>query len=344
MVRFATGFLEGEYTRVSTPRRSSDAQEPFNGPTLLLAGPTAGGKTALALAIARRVRNIEIVSADSMQVYRGMDIGTAKPTPEERSVAPHHLIDCANPHEGEFTMAQWLRGAREAIDSAHARGAAVIVVGGTNLYVRALLEGVVQAPEVDPTLRQELESLPTAEARARLEAIDPEAAARIHSNDRRRTLRALELHRLTGKAPSVLRTQWSDTPRPLPEGLSLVGLEWPVDAINRRINERVRTMLKRGLVEEVRALLAKGPLTRQAIEAVGYREMAEHLAGRVTLEEATEETKIRSRRLGKQQRTWLRRFRLIPNTLWLDGEMGPEALVERVLGYWPLKGFTLTER
>jgi len=297
----------------------------------MLVGPTAGGKTALSLELAMRLGNTEIVSADSMQVYRGMDIGTAKPSLMERESVPHHLIDCADPHAGDFTMAEWLRRARTVIEQIHARDHVAIVVGGTNLYVRALLEGVVDAPQSDPALRAELDALSEEHARVELERIDPASAARIHRHDRRRTLRALELHRLTGTKPSELRDQWSDAPQPLPRGVSLVGLEWDVAVINGLINERVRRMFAAGLVDEVRSLLERGPLTRQAIEAVGYREVVEHLAGRMTLEEAIEQTKIRSRRLGKQQRTWLRRFRLIPGTVWLNGASGAKLLSEQLL-------------
>lgn len=299
--------------------------------TIVIVGPTAGGKSALAMALARRHPRAEIVSADSMQVYRGMDIGTAKPRADERAEIAHHLIDCADPHEGDFTLAEWHRLATRAIAAIHGRGGVALVVGGTNLYVRALLEGIAAAPPVDASLREALERLGADEARRELERVDPETASRVHPRDRRRTLRAIEIHRLTGRPASALRDQWSDAPAAPAPGVSLVGLEWPVEAINARINERVRGMVRDGFVDEVRRLAARGPLTRQAREAVGYHEMLAHLEGRSTLEEAVELTKIRSRRLGKQQRTWLRRFRLIPGSLWLDGSEPVATLVERVL-------------
>ena len=299
--------------------------------TVVLVGPTAGGKTALALALARQLGSAEIVSADSMQVYRGMDIGTAKPSLAERGEVPHHLIDCADPHAGDFTMAEWIRRARAAISEIHGRQRVAIVAGGTNLYVRALLEGVAETPLMDAALRHELAALSDDAARAELQRIDATTANRVHPHDRRRTLRAIELHRLTGRPPSELRDQWSDAPQPLPVGVTLVGLEWEVAAINSRINERVRRMFADGLVDEVRGLLAGGPLTRQAIEAVGYREVAEHLGGRMSLIDALEQTKIRSRRLGKQQRTWLRRFRLIPGSFWIQGDGGPSAQIDQLL-------------
>lgn len=297
----------------------------------MIVGPTAGGKTALSIALAAQLGNAEVVSADSMQVYRGMDIGTAKPSAAEQARVPHHLIDIVDPHSDDFTLAQWLRRARESIEQIHARGHIAIVVGGTNLYVRALLEGIAETPVVSAELRAEVASLTTEAARAQLERIDPVSAERIHPSDRRRTLRSIEIHRVTGRIPSSVREQWSDAPRPLPSGSALIGLEWAVPAINARINERVRGMFSSGLVEEVRRLLARGALSRQAIEAVGYREVAEHLSGARSLEHALEQTKIRSRRLGKQQRTWLRRFRLVPGSLWLPGDSGVEALVQAVI-------------
>jgi len=298
--------------------------------TIVIVGPTAGGKTSLSIDLAPRLGGAEIVSADSMQVYRGMDVGTAKPSANERRGIRHHMLDVADPHEGEFTLAQWLRGARDAITAIHARGAAAIVVGGTSLYARALLEGIAEVPRAQAELRAKLEALPQVDARSRLESIDPESASRIHANDRRRTLRALELHAMTGRPASAIRTQWSDSPAALAPGVCLVGLRWEVDAINRRINERVKRMFERGLVEEVRTLLAKGPLTRQAIAAVGYREVSAHLQGQTSLEHSIEQTKIRSRRLGKQQRTWMRRFGLIPGSLWLDGSRPTEDLAEEL--------------
>lgn len=325
MVSFATRFSEcEEYTTV---RDLSSGTR-----TIVLVGPTAGGKTALSLELAKRLVGAEIVSADSMQVYRGMDIGTAKVSPDERARVRHHLIDCADPHEGDFTMMEWLRLARTALAEIHDRGHVAIVVGGTNLYVRALLDGVADAPTTDERVRAELALLSDAAAREELERIDPITAARIHSRDRRRTLRAIELYRLTGEAPSELRDQWKDAPQPLPEGVALVGIDWDVTEINGRINERVRRMFRDGIVDEVRSLLSRGALTRQAIEAVGYREVAEHLADRMSLEKAMEQTKIRSRRLGKQQRTWLRRFKLIPQSIWLAGAPETEGLADQVLG------------
>jgi tRNA dimethylallyltransferase len=290
--------------------------------TILVLGPTAGGKTALSVELALRVPGGgECVSADSMQVYRGMDIGTAKPSAEERRGVPHHLIDVADPHGGPFTVADWVDGARAAIEAIHARGRHAIVVGGTNLYVKSLTEGMFEGPAGDPEIRARLEALPTEMLRGDLEHHDPVAASRIHFNDRRRTIRALEVWMITGRRISELQQQWSDAPRALPAGMHVVGLEWPVDLINQRINHRVHAMVEAGLEQEVMRLLAKGSLNRQAIEAVGYREVLRHFAHELSIEEAEEEIKVRTRQYARQQRTWLRRFKAIPGAIWIDGPM-----------------------
>ncbi len=321
---------------------AADEAHPRNAPrTLLVLGPTAGGKTALAVDLARRMPGGgECVSADSMQVYRGMDIGTAKPTLAERGGIAHHMIDVADPHEGAFTVADWLEGARAAIEGIHARGRHAVVVGGTNLYIKAMIEGMFDGPPIDAAVRAQLEALSTEALRLDLEHHDPIAAARIHPNDRRRTIRAMEVWMQTGQRISELQAQWSATPRALPPGWSVVGLEWPAELVNRRINARVLAMVDDGLLREVVALAARGPLTRQAVEAVGYHEMLQHLAGELTLEEAAERMKVRSRQYAKQQRTWLRRFKAIPGSLWVDGPMRTtaEATTEVIEKLFPGSG------
>ena len=295
-------------------------------------GPTAGGKTALAVELALGIPGGgECVSADSMQVYRGMDIGTAKPSAEERRGVPHHMMDVADPHGGAFTVADWLDGAREAIAAVHARGRHAIVVGGTNLYVKALVEGMFEGPPGDPEIRAQLEALPTEILRRDLEHHDPIAASRIHPNDRRRTVRALEVWQLTGRRISELQRQWGDAPRALPDGMHLVGLEWPVELINERINRRVHSMVAGGLEQEVMRLIAAGPLNRQAIEAVGYREVLRHFAHELSIEEAEEEIKVRTRQYARQQRTWLRRFKAIPGAFWVDGPRVSTADAARIV-------------
>ncbi|MDY7109188.1 MAG: tRNA (adenosine(37)-N6)-dimethylallyltransferase MiaA [Planctomycetota bacterium] len=296
-------------------------------PIILILGPTAGGKTALAVALARALPGGgECISADSMQVYRGMDIGTAKPTPAERAAVPHHLLDIVDPSEEGFSVDTWLDLAEAAIARIRARGRWPIVVGGTNLYAQALLAGLFDGPEPDPDLRRSLQAMDAEALRRQLREIDPPAAERIHPNDRKRTIRAIEVHELTGRRLSDLQQQW-DSGRIRPD-VRIIGLHWPVEAINRRINARVKAMIEGGFVEEVRRLWENDRLGRQAREALGYRQIVDHLEGRLTLVEATEQIKIRTRRLAKQQRTWLRRFRQHGQSAWL--EAGGRALQELV--------------
>lgn len=292
----------------------------------VIVGPTAGGKSALAVAVAHRLTRergvtAEIVSADAYQVYRKMDIGTAKPTEREREGITHHLIDIVEPTE-RFTLSDWLARAERVIEDCRRRGAVPIVVGGTHLYVKALLEGMFEGPGADEALRETLRAMGREALRAELERVDPEAARRIHPNDERRTIRALEVFRLTGSTISAQQTQWDGAGRARTDAL-LVGLEWETEAINRRINARVREMMERGLREEVRALATGaedgtsllGPTAR---EALGYKQIVEHLEGTRTLDEAVESIKIETRRFAKNQRTWLRRLRATPGSLWID--------------------------
>lgn len=295
----------------------------------VIAGPTAGGKSSLAVGAALALRGVgreaEIISADSMQVYRGLDIGTAKPTGAERGGVAHHLIDVVEPTEA-FTVHDWLSAAEGLIESLAARGVMPIVVGGTHLYVKALLEGLFEGPAPDAALREELKRLPQLERRVELERVDAAAAARIHPNDERRTIRALEVHRQTGRPISEHQRQWDRGGGR--EDRVLIGLEWPTELLNRRINARVREMMERGLVEEARGLWAAGRLGPQAREGLGYKQLVEHFEGRCGLEEAVERIKIETRRFAKNQRTWLRRLRATPGSVWIDCAAMEEA--ERV--------------
>lgn len=285
----------------------------------VIAGPTAGGKTALAVAIALALRergiHAEVVTADAFQIYRGMDVGTAKPTAAERRGVPHHLIDLVEPTE-RFTVHDWLGRADPLVADLRARGVVPVVVGGTNLYVKAFLDGLFEAPPIAPEVAAAVRAMTRGERRAELARVDPVAAGRIHPADERRTVRALEVFRQTGTPISVLQAQW-DAERPArPEAL-LVGLDWPAEAINRRINARVRGMVGAGLVEEARGLWASGRLGAQAREAIGYKQLIPHFEGRCGLDEAVERIKIDTRRLGKNQRTWLARLRARPGGLWI---------------------------
>ncbi len=277
----------------------------------VITGPTAGGKTALAIAIAHTLRDrgisAEVVTADAFQIYRGMDIGTAKPTAEEQQGIPHHLIDLVEPTE-RFTVHDWLQRAEPLIADLRARGVTPIVVGGTNLYVKAFLDGMFDAPETTPAVADAVRAMTQPQRRAELDRVDPKAAERIHPADERRTIRALEVFRQTGTPITTLQAQWDADHPARPEAL-LVGLDWPTEAINARINARVKGMIDAGLAEEARGLWAAGRLGPQAREAIGYKQLIPYLEDRLFLDLAAEQIKIDTRRLAKNQRTWLNRFR-----------------------------------
>jgi tRNA dimethylallyltransferase len=300
-------------------------------PIVLILGPTAGGKTALAIALARALPGGgECLCADSMQVYRGMDIGTAKPTAAEQAAAPHHLLDLVDPDDDGFSVDTWLELAERTIDDVRRRGRYPIVVGGTNLYIQALLAGLFDGPAPDPALRARLAAADDRDLRAWLERVDPAAADRIHANDRKRTVRAIEVYELTGRPISVCQREWeAGTVR---RDVRIVGLTWTVPAINRRINARVRAMIEAGLVDEVRGLRTDPGLGRQASAALGYRQILDHLEGALELDEAVEQIKIRTRRFAKQQRTWLRKFSKHPHARWMEADeantqsLAPEAI------------------
>ena len=280
---------------------------------LAIVGPTACGKSSLALAVAEQLA-CEIISADSMQVYRGLDIGTAKPDATELALVPHHLVDVAEPDE-DFSVARYQALGREAIACVEARGRLPVVVGGTALYVRALLRDYDFAmPGADPELRRELAREAAqhgqAQLRAELERVDARAAARIHPNDLRRTIRALEVWRLTGQP---LSATWRSG-RLLYDAL-LVGIDLDREVLYRRIDARVDQMVRRGLVEEVRSLVARGfGSWLVSGQALGYKEIAEHLEGRATLEDAVARIKQATRNYAKRQLTWFRRE---PGLVWL---------------------------
>ncbi len=308
-------------------------------PVVLLLGPTAGGKTSLSIALARTLPNGgECVVADSMQIYRGMVIGTAQPTPAERAGVPHHLCGVVDPRGAAFTVRDWLAAAEASVVTIRDAGRMPILVGGTNLYARAFLEGVFDGPGRDEAVRATLEARNTAALRTRLVEVDPVAAERIHPNDRRRTIRALEVYEVTGTPISDQQSQWGSAI----EGraaVRVVVLDWPAEVLNRRINARVRRMMETGFLDEVRRLQDEGELGKQACEAVGYRELRDHLAGRLGLEEAVEHIKIRTRRYGKQQRTWLRRFLAVPGAIRLDPvDRTPDSLADELMGHLAARG------
>jgi tRNA dimethylallyltransferase len=261
-----------------------------------------------------------------MTVYRGMDIGTAKPTPAERAEVPYHGLDLADPNE-IFTVARWLAVAEPLVERPPGP---LVLAGGTPLYFQALFHGLFAGPPADPGLRQELAQVPTEELHHRLAAVDVAAAARIHVNDRKRLTRALEVFEATGQPISQQQTQWAaDEPR---FASVRFGLSWSREDLNRRINARTRQMLANGWLDEVRGLLdLHGGFSPTAAEAAGYSLLAEVVRGRMPLEEAAEQIKIRTRQLAKRQMSWFRRF---SDVTWLPGDAPLEQNVAAVLAAW----------
>jgi tRNA dimethylallyltransferase len=271
-----------------------------------LTGPTASGKTAVGSELARLL-DAEIISLDSMAVYRGMDIGTAKSTTAERAAIPHHLIDVVDPSEN-YSVAQFRKDALGAMDEIRSRGREALFVGGTPLYLKAMLRGIFEGPPADWTIRHRLldaaKDDPTALHR-RLQAVDRAAAARLHPNDTRRLIRALEVYEVTGSPISALQQQF-DVGRTADQCRVFV-LDWPRGELNERIERRVDAMVAGGLVEETQRLIeAERPLGRTARQAVGYREVIEHLHGERGLAETIELVKLRTRQFAKRQLTWFR--------------------------------------
>jgi tRNA dimethylallyltransferase len=280
--------------------------DPFAN-ALILTGPTGSGKTQLGVELAERL-GAEIIAMDSMTLYRGMNIGTAKPGPDECRRAPHHLLDVLDPWESA-SVAWWLERAAAGCRDIEARGKRPLFVGGTPLYLKALLFGLFEGPPADDSLRQRLtaeaEQFGRAALHARLAAVDPATAARLHPNDVRRVIRALEVWERTGRPISAWQTQWSGAQGPWTD--RVLWLDVPREELHARINARVGQMIAAGLVDEVRALRqSPRPLSREAAQAVGYKELFDHLDGRATLAEAVERIQARSRQLAKRQVTWFR--------------------------------------
>ncbi|MFU8818648.1 MAG: tRNA (adenosine(37)-N6)-dimethylallyltransferase MiaA [Desulfurivibrio sp.] len=284
-----------------------------------LVGPTAVGKTALALELARRF-DAEIISVDSMQVYRYLDIGTAKATLAERQRVPHHLIDIVDPDQ-DYNLARFLADAAAARREIRARGKATLFTGGTGLYLKGLLEGIFEFDRGDEQLREELGKRLELEGAAALHAelarVDPESAARIHPHDHQRLLRALEIYRAGGVPWSQLLRQ-SRRNALLERNVPVIGLARPRDILYERINHRVEMMLAQGLVEEVRGLLARGYGPElPAMQAIGYRHTVEYLQGNWSLEQAGELLARDTRRYAKRQLTW---FNGMDNINWFPPE------------------------
>ena len=296
---------------------------------LVIAGPTASGKSALAVELARRLAG-EVVGADSQQLYRALDVGTAKPTPAERAAVPHHLVDVAEPGEW-MDAARYVALADAAVAAIAGRGALPVVVGGTGLYLRALLHGVVAAPGRDPELRARLEAEAALRGRpalhARLAAIDPAAAARIRENDLVRIVRALEIA-AGGRLPSELHAEHAF--RPDRYRALFLALDPPRAALHARIDARVEEMFRGGLLEEARALLARFGSPLPGRLPIGYAEAAAVVEGTLPLAEAVRRVQAAHRQYARRQLVWLRRE---PGVEWLAPPHDAETLARRVMGW-----------
>jgi tRNA dimethylallyltransferase len=311
-------------------------------PVVVVTGPTATGKTPLAIDLALRFDG-EIVNADSMQVFRYMDIGTAKPGPEERARVPHHLLDVVTP-EVPYSAGRYAEEARAAASQIRSRGRTVVLAGGTGLYIRAFLEGLIETGRADPELRERLEREHEEAVAAgeperlyrQLAASDPQAAARIHPNDVRRIVRALEIAARTGRPTSAVRGDHAFRDRPY--RVLHLALDLDRETLAERIDARCAAMIEAGLLQEVRDLQDRGygPELRP-MQAIGYRHMLPVAAGSDTLANALEAMRRDTRRFARRQRTWLR---AVPEAIWVDPRAPSEIhkRVESFLGAqeaWP---------
>jgi len=298
---------------------------------ILILGVTASGKGRLAFDLASKL-DAEIISIDSMKVYRRMDIGTAKPSAKRRQQIKYHLLDVVEPCEA-FSVDRFLDLTDKSVKKITAAGKKVVAVGGTAMYIKTLLFGLFDGPGGDDNIRKKLKNQiamhGTADLHIKLTAVDPAAAERIHPNDARRIIRALEVYQLTGKPISSFQQQFNSA-RMLGDW-KIIGLRRPKDIESSRINARVKQMVAQGLVEEVKGLLAENePLSKQARSAIGYAEIIEHLDGEITLEKAVENIKVNTRRLAKSQRTWFKTFKDV-NWLDIDQDDSPQDTVQKAM-------------
>ena len=295
---------------------------------LALVGPTASGKSALAVGVARRLHDVEVVSVDSMQVYRGMDIGTAKPSAAEQAEVPVHLLDLADP-AGDFSVAEFQAAALATVAAVEDRGHRALLVGGTGLYLRAVVDGLDLPPQW-PDVRAELEAEPdTTALYGRLLEADPVAAARMEPTNRRRVVRALEVVIGSGRPFSGFGAGLDVHP---PTRFRLAGVWLPRPVVSARITARLAAMVDGGLVEETRRLAARsGGLSRTAAQALGYREVLRHLAGECSLDEAVAEAVRRTRAFARRQRMWFRRD---PRVTWYGAPENSLAVLPALLGDW----------
>jgi tRNA dimethylallyltransferase len=295
-------------------RRLSETQVRFK-PVVVIVGPTAVGKSRIAVEVAKAFET-EVLTADSRQVYRGMDVGTDKPAPEERQGIPHRLIDLVGPDES-FNAGLYRRQAIDEIERLYRDRRLPLVVGGTGLYVRTLLKGLCDAPPTDPivraALKQEAEDQGHDRLYARLVEVDPVAASRLHPRDESKVLRALEVYQLSGRRMSEFQQEHGFAERPF--STLMIGLNRDRDALYRRIEERIDWQLAHGLIEETKQLLDQGyQRDSAAMKGLGYRQVAEHLAGAYDSAEMVRRFKRDTRRFSKRQMTW---FRKEPWIQWL---------------------------
>ena len=305
-------------------------------PGIVIVGPTASGKSRLALALAP-LFNGEIVSCDALQVYRHMDIGTAKVSKSDQAVVPHHMLDVQDP-DRNFSAGDYQRMAREAIQGIHERGHITIVVGGTGFYLRALIDGLFEGPSRSEEMRARMRHIIRRKGSAflhrRLQIVDPASAARITEADGERVIRAYEVYLLTGKSMDW----WQQQPRDTFHGYCWlkIGIDVSREKLYARINRRVEEMFEGGLLDEVRSLLVRFPRDAHAFKAIGYRQALDYLDGHRTLQEAIADTQLQSRHYAKRQLTW---FRADKSITWLDGQedsadlqIKASAMIEEFLG------------
>ena len=284
----------------------------------VLTGPTACDKTEIGFTVAQKIKG-EIISADSMLFYRGMDIGTAKPSLDMRELVPHHFIDIVDPWES-YSVGRYVDDVESLIDAADSKDRKFLIVGGSPLYVKGLVDGIFNGPEADWDIRRELEVLADEKGNQHvhdiLQKIDPVKAVELHPNNLRRIIRAIEVYRITGKPVSKLQEEYKLARKSYQFNILCIARER--EDIYRRINERVGTMFDKGLVDEVKSLLENPEgLSKQAKQALGYKEVIQYLDGELTLDDAKEMVKQSTRRFAKRQMTWFRSF---PDVQWLEAE------------------------
>ncbi|MBD3183928.1 tRNA (adenosine(37)-N6)-dimethylallyltransferase MiaA [Candidatus Poribacteria bacterium] len=312
--------------------RNKNPQGRFSKLQLLcIIGPTAVGKTDLSIQLAKII-NGEIVSVDSRQIYKYMDIGTAKPTPEQMQEVPHHMVDCVLPDQ-DFSVADYQEGADEAIEEIARKGKTPILVGGSGMYFRAVIDGLFDGPSADRKFREKLkkeaDKTGIYNLYHRMKSVDPEAAERIHPNDLLRIIRALEVYEKTGKPISQLQKQWENS-KDRYESV-IIGLNRPRDELYQRIEKRVDQMMENGLLEEVKSL-SRYSRNLRAMNCFGYKELFEYIDGKCPLDESIRLLKQNTRRYAKRQLTWFRKDKRIQ---WINiSNISRHDIIQKILQKW----------